>query len=844
MKKALQCLLVLSLVCALYSSVHAQVGIGTETPNAKAVLELKSPDNNQGFLVPRLTTAQRTAGTFTSTLTAAEKGLLVFDTDTNKFYYWSGAAWTVIEDSVGTDNQTISFTSPNLSISGGNTVNLSTINTDGQTLAYVSASGQLTITGGNSVTITGTVPGGSAGGDLAGTYPNPTLAANAVASAEITDGSITSADIADATIATADLANASVTAAKLAATAVTPGTYGSTTQVPRFVVDAQGRITDVTLVTVTGTLPGGAAGGDLAGTYPNPTIAANAISSAEIADGTVTSGDIADNTIATVDLANGAVTSAKLANTAVTAGTYGTATQVAQITVDAQGRITNAVNTTITGAAPTGTAGGDLTGNYPNPAIAAGAVTTAKVGDGAITNVKIADVAPSKISAGGATTGQVLKWNGTSWGPQADLGTVTSITAGTGLSGGTITGTGTISLPNTGTPGTYGSATQVPVLTTDAQGRITAVTNTAISGIAPTGAAGGNLTGTYPNPTIATTAGTNVVTAINDASTTGTIGTGRLNPAVVLDTEAPAAGDITGNFTTGLQIAANAVTAAEIANNAVGTTEIADGNVTAAKLAATGVTLGTYGSTSQVPQITVDAQGRITNAINTTISGVAPGGTAGGDLSGTYPSPTVNRIQSRPVSTTAPATGQVLKWNGTAWAPAADATGAGISGGGDVDQVTFWSGASSVTAAGNFVWDSKNSFLGVNTSAPKGNLHVNGSQYASVTVLPATTDNYEVKPNDFIIVARATSSAKPMSIALPPSSDNLGRIITIRTLGDQASSGARVVLLDSKDNLDVNQVSYFLIFNTEATAYAYSITVVATSVGWVTISRERNANTN
>lgn len=50
-------------------------------------------------------------------------------------------------------------------------------------------------------------------------------------------------------------------------------------------------------------------------------------------------------------------------------------------------------------------------------------------------------------------------------------GTVTSITAGTGLSGGTITTNGTISLPNTGTAGSYSG------LTTDAQGRVTGGTN-------------------------------------------------------------------------------------------------------------------------------------------------------------------------------------------------------------------------------------------------------------------------------------------------------------------------------------------------------------------------------
>lgn len=55
--------------------------------------------------------------------------------------------------------------------------------------------------------------------------------------------------------------------------------------------------------------------------------------------------------------------------------------------------------------------------------------------------------------------------------PTLTSGTVTSVTAGTGLSGGTITSTGTISMPNTGTAGTYSG------VTTDAQGRVTAGTN-------------------------------------------------------------------------------------------------------------------------------------------------------------------------------------------------------------------------------------------------------------------------------------------------------------------------------------------------------------------------------
>lgn len=72
-------------------------------------------------------------------------------------------------------------------------------------------------------------------------------------------------------------------------------------------------------------------------------------------------------------------------------------------------------------------------------------------------------------------------WDGAAWNSQLSGG-VTSVGTGTGLTGGPITSTGTISIANTGvTAGTYGDAATVPVPTVNEQGQITGITTATIT---------------------------------------------------------------------------------------------------------------------------------------------------------------------------------------------------------------------------------------------------------------------------------------------------------------------------------------------------------------------------
>lgn len=223
----------------------------------------------------------------------------------------------------------------------------------------------------------------------------------------------------------------------------------------------------------------------------------------------------------------------------------------------------------------------------------------------------------------------------------------------------------------------------------------------------------------------------------NTAVVPGTYGGSNAIPTYVVDAQ----GRITSSANVAVNLTAGGITglAPSATIDTTNASNITSGTLAAARLPSSGAVAGTYGSSSQVAQTTIDAYGRVTSALNVNIvlsaasvTGLASSATINTTIANNITSGTlaVARLPASGVTAgtynqvTVDAYGRVTSGTNTSSVGAASTTVAGIV------QLTDSISSTSITTAAtpNSVKTVADSRAAINPTSPKnGDIQISGS---------------------------------------------------------------------------------------------------------------------